>query len=94
VAEKSVSISVESVVSKIISLRGKKVLLDRDLAQLYGVETGMLNRAVKRNFERFPEDFMFQLSAEEWDLLRCQTGISKAGRGGGHFHMRSLNMVQ
>jgi len=94
VAEKSVSISVESVVSKIISLRGKKVLLDRDLAQLYGVETGMLNRAVKRNFERFPEDFMFQLSAEEWDLLRCQTGISKEGRGGGHFHMRSLNMVQ
>jgi len=82
VGEKSVSIPVESIVSKIVPLRGKKVLLDRDLAELYGVETGMLNRAVKRNFERFPKDFMFQLSVEEWDLLRCQSGISKPGRGG------------
>ena len=72
----------ESIVSKIVLLRGEKVLLDRDLAELYGVETGMLNRAVKRNFERFPKDFMFQLSMEESELLRCQTGISKAGRGG------------
>jgi len=72
----------ESIVSKIVLLRGEKVLLDQDLAELYGVETGVLNRAVKRNRERFPKDFMFQLSAEEWDILRCQTGISKAGRGG------------
>jgi len=72
----------ESIVSKIVLLRGEKVLLDRDLAELYGVETGMLNRAVKRNFERFPKDFMFQLPVEEWELLRCQTGISKSGRGG------------
>ena len=56
--------------------------MDQDLAVLYGVETGMLNRAVKRNFERFPKDFMFQLSMEEWELLRCQTGTSKSGRGG------------
>jgi hypothetical protein len=76
------SIPIESIVSKIISLRGEKVLLDRDLAELYGVETGMLNRAVKRNFERFPKDFMFQLSMEEWELLKCQNGISKARRGG------------
>jgi len=82
VGEKSVSIPIESIVSKIIFLRGKKVLLDQDLAELYDVETGMLNRAVKRNFERFPKDFMFQLSVEEWELLKCQTGISKAGRGG------------
>ena len=72
----------ESIVSKIVLLRGEKVLLDRDLAELYGVETGMLNRAVKRNFERFPKDFIFQLSVEESELLRCQTGISKSGRGG------------
>jgi len=63
-------------------LRGEKVLLDRDLAELYGVETGALNRAVKRNAERFPEDFMFQITGEEAELLRCQTGISKPGRGG------------
>lgn len=58
-------------------IRGEKVLLDSDLAGLYGVETGALNRAVKRNLDRFPEDFMFQLTAEEVDALRCQTGILK-----------------
>ncbi len=57
-------------------VRHEKVLIDADLAQLYGVETGALNRAVKRNASRFPADFMFQLSAQEWDDLRCQTGIS------------------
>ena len=75
-------VPIESIVSKIVFLRGEKVLLDRDLAELYGVETGALNRAVKRNSERFPKDFMFQLSAEEAELLRCQIGISKVGRGG------------
>ena len=72
----------ESIVRKIVFLRGEKVLLDRDLAELYGVETGALNRAVKRNAERFPEDFMFQITGDEAELLRCQTGISKQGRGG------------
>ena len=62
-------------------IRGQQVMLDRDLAMLYGVETGQLNRQVKRNIERFPEDFMFQLSAEELDGLRCQIGISNS-RGG------------
>ena len=75
-------VPVESIVSKIVFLRGEKVLLDRDLAELYGVETGALNRAVKRNAERFPKDFMFQITDEEAELLRCQTGISKPGRGG------------
>jgi len=56
-------------------------MLDFDLAVLYGVETKALNRAVRRNIERFPEDFMFQLSKEELNLLRCQFGTSK-GRGG------------
>jgi hypothetical protein len=67
--------------SKILFIRGKKVMPDRDLAALYGVETKMLNRAVKRNTERFPEDFMFQLSKEEYtELLRCQFGTLERGR--------------
>ena len=60
----------------ILLIRGQKVILDADLAALYGVDTGALNRAVKRNVERFPEDFMFQLSDEEWEFLICQIGIS------------------
>src|SRR5262249_35728253 len=57
-------------------------MLDRDLGALYGVETKMLNRAVKRNFKRFPSDFMFQLTEDEADALRYQIGTSKKGRGG------------
>ena len=53
-------------------IRGQKVMLDRDLAQLYEVEIRVLNQAVKRNIERFPADFMFQLNAEEWKNLRSQ----------------------
>ena len=63
-------------------IRGEKVMLDRDLALLYGVETKALNRAVRRNRQRFPSDFMFQLTAEEAEILRCQIGTSKKGRGG------------
>ena len=61
---------VEQIESLIISVRGKQVILDRDLACLYGVETKVLNQAVKRNIERFPEDFMFQLSKEEAEFSR------------------------
>ena len=57
-------------------------MFDYDLAELYGVETGALNRAVKRNLERFPSDFMFQLTAEEAKNLRCQFGISSSDYGG------------
>ena len=57
-------------------IRAEKVLLDSDLAELYGVETKALNRAVKRNQKRFPADFMFQLSASEWTNLKCQFGTS------------------
>ena len=57
---------------KIYEIRGQKVILDRDLAALYQVETRVLNQAVKRNLERFPEDFMFQLTKEEWEILRSQ----------------------
>ncbi len=73
----------EIIGSKIYIIRGQKVMLDRDLAQLYGVETFNLNKAVKRNIERFPKDFMFQLTKEECDSLIFQNGISKnSGRGG------------
>ncbi len=62
-------------------IRGKRVILDVDLAELYAVETGQLNRAVKRNRERFPEDFMFQLSDQEFTDLKCQIGISRSWGG-------------
>ncbi len=67
---------------KIYLLRGQKVMLDSDLAELYGVETKALNRAVKRNGTRFPADFMFQLTAAEAESLRCQFGTSNDSRGG------------
>ena len=60
-------------------IRGVQVILDRDVARLYGVATGALNRQVKRNEERFPKDFMFRLSAEEWGNLKCQIVISSWG---------------
>lgn len=69
----------ERIEKAILFIRGHKVMLDADLAELYGVETGALNRAVKRNAERFPEDFMFQLSPEEGESLRCHFGISNTG---------------
>jgi len=68
--------------SRILALREHRVMLDADLAQLYGVETRVLVQAVKRNLARFPEDFMFQLSAEEFADLRSQSVISSAGHGG------------
>jgi len=62
-------------------IHGHKVMIDSDLAHLYDVETGALNRAMKRNPDRFPKDFCFQLSEEEYNSLRCQNGISKAKGG-------------
>jgi hypothetical protein len=66
---------------RILLARGQKVLLDSDLASLYGVTTKRLNEQVKRNIERFPEDFMFQLTADEHDVLRSQIATLKTGRG-------------
>ena len=63
---------VEQIESLIITVRGKQVILDRDLARLYGVETRVLNQAVQRNIERFPEDFMFRLTKEEVGFLKSQ----------------------
>jgi len=71
----------EGVRDRIFTVRGEKIILDADLAAIYGVETGALNRAVKRNAHRFPPDFIFRLTKEEDEALRCQIGISK-GKGG------------
>ncbi|MBK7668461.1 MAG: ORF6N domain-containing protein [Sphingobacteriaceae bacterium] len=68
--------------NKIYFIRGQKVMLDSDLAELYGVETKQLKRQVNRNIQRFPSDFMFELTEKEFELLRCQIGTSKIGRGG------------
>ena len=70
---------VEQITSKIYFIRQQKVMLDQDLAQLYGVETAQLKRAVKRNIERFPADFMFELNKDELKILRCQIGTSSWG---------------
>jgi phage regulator Rha-like protein len=76
-------IAEEVIEKKIYLIRGQKVMIDRDLAELYGVETFNLNKAVKRNIKRFPQDFMFQITKEEAGFLRFQIGMSKTrGRGG------------
>ena len=75
-----------SITDRIHLVRGQKVMLDRDLAELYSVETKQLKRQVKRNMGRFPLDFMFELTASEWATLRYQFGTSnklnRSGRGG------------
>lgn len=70
----------EVIASKIYFLRGERVLLDEDLAKLYGVETKYLKRQVKRNIHRFPTDFMFQLNLEEWTFIRRQFGTLRWGK--------------
>ncbi len=74
--------TVERIESRILMIRGRKVVLDADLAELYGVPTKRLNEQVKRNAERFPEDFVFQLKKEEVESLRSQFATSNRGRGG------------
>ncbi len=75
-------VPVELIENKIYLIRGQKVMLDRDLAALYGIPTFRFNEAVKRNRKRFPDDFMFQLTAAEDAALTSQIAISKTGRGG------------
>ncbi len=77
---KTLPIPVERIEKAILLVRGHKVMLDRDLAELYGVTTGNLNKAVRRNLDRFPPDFMFQLKKEEYESLRFQFGILKKGQ--------------
>ena len=73
------SVQVEAVTEKIVPIRGKRVILDFDIAELYGVETKQLKRAVRRNIDRFPADFMFELSKKELDNLRSHFGTSSWG---------------
>lgn len=69
----------EIIENKILLMRGRKIMLDRDLASLYGVKTAQLTRQVRRNIERFPSDFMFQLTKEEFVNLKCHFGTSSWG---------------
>jgi hypothetical protein len=79
---KALTITDETVEGKIYLIRGRKVMLDRDLAEMYGVETKALNQAVKRNRDRFPEDFMFQLTTEELENWKSQIVTSNAEKMG------------
>lgn len=72
-------VPMERIAHSIMLIRGKKVMLDSDLAELYEVETKILVKAIKRNLDRFPDDFMFQLTKEEFDNLRFQNGTSSWG---------------
>ncbi len=74
---------IEAIQTKIYEIRGLKVMLDYDLAELYEVQTRVLNQAVKRNIKRFPNDFMFQLNKNEWGILISQIVTSKTERRGG-----------
>ena len=74
-------VSTETIKSHIYELRGRKVMIDSDLSRLYCVETKNLKRAVRMNIERFPEDFMFELTKNEYDTLRCNFFTLKGGRG-------------
>ena len=76
---KIITIPCDRIENKIFFIRGRKVMMDRDLAELYGVETRILNRAVRRNIDRFPEDFMFQLNKKETEIWQSQILISQIG---------------
>ena len=73
----------EQIKSSILEIRGKKVMLDMDLAKIYEVETRVLKQAVRRNIDRFPPDFMFELTKKEWEFIRSQNVMFKTGKG--HF---------
>lgn len=75
------SVQIDTIKSSIYEVRGQRVMLDSDFAELYEVEVSQLKRQVRRNIDRFPEDFMFELTREEYDSLRCQNGTIKSGRG-------------
>ncbi len=81
-SSKSALVPIEVIISKIILVRGEKVLLDRDLAELYDVETKVLKQAVRRNIKRFPNDFMFELTKEEFENWRSQFVTSNSDKMG------------
>ena len=80
---------ITAIQNKIHEIRGQRVMLDSDLAQMYGVETKVLNQSVKRNIERFPEDFMFQLTKGEWEILRSQIVTANVLENEGDSSLRS-----
>jgi len=80
--KRSLTLSVQLIERRIYLIRGQKVMIDEDLAELYGVPTHRVNERVKRNRKRFPEDFMFQLTKDETENLRSQFAISRSGHGG------------
>ena len=80
--EKGLMITDETVISRIYLIRSKKVMMDRDLAEMYGVETRTLNQTVKRNGKRFPDDFMFQLTERELEDWKSQNATSNKERMG------------
>ena len=77
--KESAIVPYERIENRIYLLRGRKVMLDRDLAELYDVPTKVLNQAVRRNLKRFPEDFMFRLTKSEFEILRSQIVTSNSG---------------
>ncbi len=77
--ELQVLVAEQKILNKIYAIRGEKMMLDRDLAEMYGVETKQLKRQVKRNMDRFPKDFMFELTEKEFENLRSQIGTSRWG---------------
>jgi hypothetical protein len=76
---RSIAIAEETIINKIYWIRGRKVMLDYDLSEMYAVETKQLKRQVRRNIDRFPDDFMFELTFQEYDVLRSQIGTLKRG---------------
>jgi hypothetical protein len=72
---KNMAVNESLIISKIYLIRGQKVMIDEDLAEMYGVETKRLNEQVKRNTDRFPEDFMFQLTTKEQEILKSQIAL-------------------
>ena len=85
---------IKSIQNRIYEIRGERVMLDRDLAALYEVETKALNLAVKRNIQRFPEDFMFQLTKEEYESLRLQIETLEKNSNSLRFHFETSNNTQ
>ncbi|MBK9190707.1 MAG: ORF6N domain-containing protein [Crocinitomicaceae bacterium] len=83
--EEKLTVPDELLLTKIYLIRGQKVMLDKDLAELYGVGTKVLKQAVKRNISRFPEDFMFELSDDEAEILRSQIVTSRLNWGGSRY---------
>jgi len=81
-SNRSITVAEESIMNKIYVVRGQKVMIDRDLAELYGVETKVLKQAVRRNIVRFPDDFMFEMSNKELENWRSQFVTSKEDKQG------------